>query len=62
MKHVRPTVHLKYLIATIIIGRGDVSKKVARVEGEKKKIYHREGTKRRVINGEVLFVVDLTIV
>lgn len=31
---------------------------------ERKKIYHREGTKwkRRVINGEVLLVVDLTIV
>lgn len=40
--------YLKYLIATIIIGRGDVSKKVARVEGEKKK-YITERERRDVL-------------
>lgn len=53
-------VHLKYLIATVIIGRWRRVQEGC--EGWRRKKYITQVEETRVINGEILFVVDLTIV
>lgn len=56
-------VHLKYLIATVIIGRRSVATCPRRLRGLKEKKYITQVEETCVINsGEILFVVDLTIV